>query len=454
MKARRQALAVLVLAVLWACAALAALPASAVASAGDEGIPEESGGFSPADDARDPFSEKGAHFAFAGQYKHLLTFRRVDDYRGDNPLASQRKNLIADLNRVRLSPEFRYADILTIHVDWDNDLMLSSYNRSYEFDAYWRGSEYNEFFDLTWEPHYGKDLYYRTRIHRAYAKLSLGHFTFPLGRQQIRFGSGRMWNPLDILNPVSPTFVEGADDQKGTDAFRMDYYINEVTELTLVSNQKKCNDRYDDMTIEDSNTVLRLTVTIHETELSVLAAWISRRAVAGIDVTSSLGDGMVRGSVLYSYPRNDGRWYFQASAGYEFTFSEGVYFVGEYFFNQNGVNFNPGLEAAYVDSLVNGVNQGNYLYLANQFLTMNQHYAGIALGYDFMPLLRGDFFIMVDFQGYGLFFTPSLKYSARENLDIHGGIMFGFVFDGAPKSSDFEAFDAPFMYYAGLTWYF
>ncbi len=405
-------------------------------------------------ESEDPFGEKGAHFNFGGQYKHLLTFQRVDNFVNDNPLDPRKKNLIADLNRVRLSPEFRYSDILTIHVDWDNELILGSYNKTNEFDSYWRGSEYNEFFDLSWEPYYGEDAYYRTKINRAYVKISVWNFTFTLGRQQIRFGSGRLWNPLDILNPVSPTFVEGAEDQKGTDAFRMDYYINDVTEITLVSNQKKCNDSYSDMKIDDSNTVLRFTVTFYETELSLLAAWLSRRAVAGIDVASIIADGTLRGSLLYSYPEMDGRWYFQGSAGYEYTFEKGVYFIVEYFFNQNGINFNRKLEEAYIDSFFNGVRQSNYLYLANQFLTMNQHYLGLALGYDLTPLLRGEFFAMYDFQGYGLFFTPSLKYSAKENLDVYGGIMFGFAFDGAPETSDFEAFEEPFMYYAGLSYYF
>lgn len=436
----------------WPCIAGAAESADQPAydiPAGGENAPDADAGKS-----EDPFGERGAHFKFGGQYKHLLTFQRTDNFIDDNPLDPKKKNLIADLNRVRLSPEFRYSDVLTIHVDWDNELILGSYNKTNEFDSYWRGSEYNEFFDLSWEPYYGEDVYYRTRIHRAYLKFSVWNFTFTLGRQQIRFGSGRLWNPLDILNPVSPTFVEGAEDQKGTDAFRMDYYINDVTEITLVSNQKKFSDSYGDMKIDDSNTVLRFTATIYETELSVLAAWISRRAVAGIDVASIIADGTLRGSLLYSYPKMDGRWYFQASAGYEYTFEKGVYFIAEYFFNQNGINFNRKLEEAYIDSFFNGVRQSNYLYLANQFLTMNQHYLGLALGYDLTPLLRGEFFAMYDFQGFGLFFTPSLRYSAKENLDVYGGIMFGFAFDGAPETSDFEAFEEPFMYYAGLSYYF
>ena len=347
---------------------------------------------------------------------------------------------MANLKRIRLSPEFKYSDILLVHIDYDNEAILSSFHKSCEFDSYWRGSDYNDFFDLSWEPYYSRDIYYRTRVHRAYAKISVWNFTFTLGRQLIRFGSGKLWNPLDILNPISPTFVEGAEEQKATDAFRMDYYINNVTQLTLVSNQKLHNNRYRDMRIEDSNTILRFKMTFYETDLALLAGWVSQRAIAGIDLDSTVIAGSLRASLLYSYPEDYGSWYIQASLGYEYTFEAGVYILVEYFFNQNGINFNHSLRDAYTDYFFNGMNQDNYYYISNQFLTMNQHYAGLALGYDFTPLLRGELFTIYDFQGYGLFLTPSLKYNAAENFDISGGVMFGFVFKGAPESSDFDSF--------------
>lgn len=408
-----------------------------------------------ADIIEDPFGQKGPHFKFGGQVKDLFNFQRIDNYYGSNFLTAEKKNMAADMKRLRLSPEFRYSDILVIHIDFDNEIFLSSYNKSYEFDAYWRGTDYNDFFDLSWDPYYSNDIYYHIKIHRAYAKINVWNFTFTLGRQQIRFGSGKLWNPLDILNPVSPTFIEGAEDQKGTDAFRWDYYINDITELTLVSNQKLYNNSYDDMRIEDSNTVLRFKITFYETDLALLAGWVTDRALAGIDVHSTAFTGSLRTSLLFSYPRSDGNWYFQASAGYEYTFEAGVYLLVEYFYNQNGMNFNHELKEAYIESFVFGMNQQNYNQLSNQFLTMNQHYAGVALGYDFIPILRGEMFCIYDFQGYGFFVSPSLKYNAAENFDITGGVMFGFVIKGAPESSDFDTFaNEQFMYHLSLVYYF
>ena len=62
--------------------------------------------------------------------------------------------------------------------------------------------------------------------------MSVDYFTATIGRQQIRFGSGKLWNPLDILNPISPTFIEGGDDQKGTDAVKLDFFPDDKTEIS------------------------------------------------------------------------------------------------------------------------------------------------------------------------------------------------------------------------------
>jgi hypothetical protein len=111
---------------------------------------------------------------------------------------------------------------------------MGNYLKSPEFDGLLRPSDYNDLFKLSREPVYDEDLYYRTRIHRLYAKIAVGNLTITGGRQLVRFGSGRLWNPLDIMNPISPTALEGIEEQKGIDARRMEYYINATTEIGLV----------------------------------------------------------------------------------------------------------------------------------------------------------------------------------------------------------------------------
>ena len=62
----------------------------------------------------DIFNEKKPKFVFKGQYKDLFTYQWVNNYYGDNFLTRENKNLVANLKRIRLSPEFLYRDILLI----------------------------------------------------------------------------------------------------------------------------------------------------------------------------------------------------------------------------------------------------------------------------------------------------------------------------------------------------
>jgi hypothetical protein len=231
-------------------------------------------------------SEEGSTkiFNLKGQFKDLYTQTKTDEY----SKTGEAKKLIANLTRLRLSPELNLSDILLVHVDYDNEIIIGNYLKSREFDLSWRASEYNDLFHLSSEPHYSNDLYYRTKVHRAYAKLVTGNLTTTIGRQQIRFGSGRLWNPLDILNPIEPTNIEGAEEQKGTDALRLDYYPTDKTEIGLILDGKRVNDsgKISDLSFKNSNIIVRAKTTIGETELAALGGKMSQRTVGGADVST------------------------------------------------------------------------------------------------------------------------------------------------------------------------
>jgi hypothetical protein len=392
-----------------------------------------------------------SNLSFKGQFKEFYTQIRTDDYSE----TGREKLLVADLKRLRLSPELNLSEFLLIHVDYDNEIITGSYLKSREFDEFWRPSRYNDLFRPEWESRSGSDLYYSTGIHRAYAKITAGSLTATLGRQLVRFGSGRLWNPLDILNPVSPTSFEGAEDQKGIDALRLEYYVTKTMELSLVLDQKRKHDsgRPSELSADNSNIVARLKTTIGETEIAVLGGRVSRRRVGGVDVSAVMLDGMLRGAALYSDPE-EGKPFLLGSAGYEYNFAMGLYALVEYFYNRNGLNFNARLRSAYAQSLMTGVNEENFNELSNQFLTYNRHYAGLVLGYDINALLRAEFFSVYDFQGRGLLLNPSLKYNAFQNIDVTAGTMIAHVFKGSARTSDFRPFSRGGLVYASLAWYF
>ena len=79
--------------------------------------------------------------------------------------------------------------------------------------------------------------------------------------------------------------------------------------------------------------------------------------------------------------------------------------------------------------MILGLNEDNYAHLANQFITYNQHYLGIALGYDITPLLRAELFGIWDIEGDGIFLSPSATYNISDNIDVTANLFWADVFD-------------------------
>ena len=49
---------------------------------------------------------------------------------------------------------------------------------------------------------------WRHRLYRGWAGLETERTTLRLGRQRIAWGTGKLWNPTDVLNPYQPLAVE------------------------------------------------------------------------------------------------------------------------------------------------------------------------------------------------------------------------------------------------------
>jgi hypothetical protein len=400
----------------------------------------------------DKFANEGWDFRFSGYYKNLFIYQHVNNFQRDIYSPSESKKMISDLNRLRISPEINYSENFIFHTDAYFESVNSNYNKTDYFDTYWRESDYNEFVKLSREPYYSSKLYCRVEVQNMYGKMSSGKFTGTAGRQQVRFGSSRLWNPLDLMNPVSPLLAEGNREQKGTDSLRLDWYPGESTELTVVAAPRREDDDFSEVTAESGNYIARLQTGVKVFDAAILGGYTSKRKNGGADFAAEVYDGLFTGVFLYSLP-SDGEGYYQCGSGYEYTFSSGIYFLMEYFYNSLPANDDEELQAALLNHSVYGLDQTNYYIISNRIITGNSHYLSIAAGYDFFPLLRGDLFSIYDFQGRGIFVNVLLKFNALENLDLSTGVITAYV-DDTERNSDFKIYDEQPMYFVSLQFYF
>lgn len=391
-------------------------------------------------------------FSLHAHIKDLLTWMQTDSY---SETLTQ-KDLLANLMRLRISPKLNFSDACTFHADLDNEIITGNYLKTSEFHLYWINpyDEFNDFLHTTREIKYTERYYYRAKVHRAYAKCSLGDFTFSAGRQQFRFGSGKLWNPLDILNPINPISFEGAAEQKGTDGASAEYFINEKTVITAVVGQNRLQDKFgESFRRSNTNAIGRFKTNISIAEIALLAGTLHEREAYGGDISFIVFGGTLRGSALYTREGEIENTII-ANGGFEYTFQFGLYVLLEYFYNRSSLNNEPKLFTAYSSYLTYGFNDSIHKLLSNRLLTYNSHYAALVLGYDITPLIRIELFTICDYEGKRILLNPLLTYNIHQDIDFSIAIMNAWKTEETSRSSELSFVETHPLAYAMLTWFF
>ncbi len=78
----------------------------------------------------------------------------------------------------------------------------------------------------------------KTNIYRTYIEYTGEKHAMTLGLQRVAFGTGRIWNPIDVFNPIDITKVE-PNERKGTNALHYEYAINSLSNLDLTISKNR-----------------------------------------------------------------------------------------------------------------------------------------------------------------------------------------------------------------------
>ncbi|MBN2008909.1 hypothetical protein JW960_06150 [candidate division KSB1 bacterium] len=103
----------------------------------------------------------------------------------------------------------------------------------------------------------------RQYLDNTYVKLNLGPADLTVGKQQLSFGTGYVWNPTDVYNQkdvLDPTY-----EQPGHNALRLDIPLSNRTTFTTVYSPNQWD--------ESGDMMMRAKTTVGHFDLSVSGAW-------------------------------------------------------------------------------------------------------------------------------------------------------------------------------------
>jgi hypothetical protein len=309
--------------------------------------------------------------------------------------------LSENLTRARLELDLHGGPVALV-ADYDHEWITGSYLGSLDRKVFGL-SRAPTWLDLDWTLRDDSNLFWRHRFYRLFGQADAGDWQVRAGRQLVAWGTGKIWNPTDVLNPYQPLSIE-RDERQGVDAL---YARRELGALSRVEAA------YAPMSNWGASTaVSRIHANAAETDVSLMGgkpalgdgAWM----VGGDAARDVSGSGLHAEWAYTGGPQPGWRY----AVGWERTIQspaplKDAWLLAEYYHNGLG----QASPAAYdYASLLTG----RQPYLARDYL-------GFAFREDIHPLLKAEAYVIWNLNDGSAFVGPLLSWDVFSSLVVSAG---------------------------------
>ncbi|MFH1726372.1 MAG: hypothetical protein ABII00_17310 [Elusimicrobiota bacterium] len=362
----------------------------------------------------------GASFRASGYLKNLYRYTRS---------ALTGAPYWSDLTRARLSLDAEMAPAeppdawsppersLRVHVDYDHELRAGSFLKSSDFRLFGLG-EPESYLTMEQAVSSGTDAHYRHLSYRGWVELRSGPWSARFGRQRVAWGAGKIWNPIDVLNPYRPTSLE-REERPGVDAALLRRGIGALGQAEAVY---ALAGRW-----AESDLLGRVRGNPGGVDLSLLGGKVASSTASwmlGGDFAADVRGGTLHGEWSYTDLRVRTP-YWRALLGYEYSFGadpplrwlKDLWFVTEVLHNGRGRT-----EPRRYDftALAGG-----------REVSVARDYWGAGLRKELHPLVQVELYHILNLNDESHFISPSISWNAVGNLHLLAGWQ---RFGGSPAS--------------------
>lgn len=237
----------------------------------------------------------------------------------------------------------------------------------------------------------------RISLYRGFAGYTGGQSRLTLGRQRVPLGVGRIWNPIDIFNPINIEAIE-VDERPGTECARLEWSPGNLSTLDVTLAKDKGATRIKSY-FEVADVAL-VGLVDNDKELDIIGWELEGELLAtGVELRSEGG---------HFYDRIRHESYFETIVGAEYGFQNSLNVLLEYKYNDD---------------------------------TKFDHLGSI-IGYQISMLWNIGILGLMNLDDDSYFLAPSVDYSLADEMNLSAGC---FVYAGGSSS---EYGDVANQYYA------
>jgi hypothetical protein len=223
--------------------------------------------------------------------------------------------------------------------------------------------------DLTWNIDSGDRHQALHRLDRLAVKYRTPNWGFTLGREAVTWGSGLVFQPMDLFNPFAPTTVD-RDYKAGDDLFLAERLFSDGSDLQLLLVGRR--DADGDFTGQAGSAAAKWRSFVGGAELELLAARHIADQVYGAAVRWPLGGAMVRSDLVATRLR-EGDWELSMVVNIDYSLAlagHTSYLFAEYFHSDFGVHKLPDTPAELPAPLRQRLERGELFNLMRDYLAV------------------------------------------------------------------------------------
>jgi hypothetical protein len=244
-------------------------------------------------------------------------------------------------------------------------------------------------------------------------RLKTSFADFVAGRQVLSWGSGRLWNPTDLLSPFGPAEID-REVRRGVDALRVSVPLAATAQLELLWLPQP--------EARDHGGVLRSQVNLLGFDVAPSVAKYVRDLVFGLDTAGDLGSFGVHAELAWTRALDlglDGSrdQFLRAVAGADWRATDRLVVTGEYYYNGWGARDPSGyLQVLRSPRVVRG-----------EVFGAARHYLGLILAWQATELLTVQGITLANVTDPSAELIPALEYWAEQSLLVraYGSVPLG-----------------------------
>lgn len=267
--------------------------------------------------------------------------------------------------------------------------------------------------DLTWEIDSGKRHRSLHRFDRLALQWRQGNWAVTAGRQAVSWGSGRVFQPMDLFNPFAPTTVD-TDFKTGDDLLLVERLFDNGSDLQLLVVGRRDSDER--ITGQAASSALKWHGFSGNAELEFLVAKHFQDRVAGTSFRFPIGGALLRADLIGTRSRaGDWRVSGVLNLDYSIVWQErNIYLFGELYHNGFGVSSLPDNPALLPTPLQQRLARG-------ELFNVMRNYAAAGGSIQWHPLLTQNVTLISNLHDASSVLQTSLSYDPGDHQRVQLG---------------------------------